>query len=71
MIGYRAEGTICNDRRPLQNPAGGLGGTVSPPVGPGQSPGGGPGGAKPSEALKILKFTLLKRDQKLTLVMHF
>ena len=44
MTGYRAEGTVCNDRRLLQNLAGGLGGAVSPPVGPGQSPGGGLGG---------------------------
>ena len=30
MIDYRAEGTICNDRRPSQNVAGGLEGSVSP-----------------------------------------
>ena len=30
MIGYRAEGTICNARRPSQNLAGGLEGDVSP-----------------------------------------
>ena len=70
MIGYCAEGTICNDRRPLQNLAGGLGDAVTSPVAPGKSPGGG-SGAKPPEALKILKFTLLKRDQKLTLMVHF
>ena len=30
--------------------AGGLGGTVSPPVGPGQSLGGGPGGKAPGSS---------------------
>ena len=37
-MGYqnRAEGMICNDRRSLPLPAGGLGDTLSPPVGPGQ-----------------------------------
>ena len=43
MIGYRAEGMICNGRMPLQNSAEGLGDGVSPSAGPGQSPGGGQG----------------------------
>ena len=30
MIGYCAEGTICNDRRPSQNLARGLEGAVTP-----------------------------------------
>ena len=42
MIGYRAEGLICNDRRPSQNLSGVLRGLQPPPVGPGQSPGGAP-----------------------------
>ena len=56
-VRYRAQGMICNDRRSLPMPAGGLGGVVSPPAGPGQSPGGSQG-AKPLEALKILHFAL-------------
>ena len=70
MTGYRAEGTVCNGRRSLQNSAEGLGDGVSSSVGSGQRPGGGQG-AKPPEALKILKFTSLKRGQKLTLMVHF
>ena len=35
----------------MKNAAGGLWGTVSPPVGLGQSPGRGPGGAKAPEVL--------------------
>ena len=61
-MGYqnRAEGTICNDRRSLPLPAGGLGGAVSPPVGPVQGPGGGPGGKAP---LKLLVFCILYKEK--------
>ena len=71
MIGYCDEGTICNDRRrPLQNSAGDLGGTISPPVGPGQSPGGGPGGKAPGSS-KDPKVYITKRGQELTRMVHF
>ena len=64
MIGYRAKGTIWNDRSPLQYPAGLLSQWVQGRVLVGAR------GAKPPETLKILKFTLLKRGQKLTLMVH-
>ena len=42
MIGYRAEGTICNDRRPSQNLAGGLEGVTAPSSGSRAEPWWGP-----------------------------
>ena len=38
------------DRLTNKNPAGGLGGAVSPPAGPGRSPGRGPGGEAPGSS---------------------
>ena len=44
-----------------KNPAGGLGGAVSPPAGPGQGPGGGPCyGAKPQKLRDFQHFEILR-----------
>ena len=67
MIGYRAEGTIYNDHRSLQNPTWGSGGTVSPPADPGQSPGGG----EAPRSSQDPKVYITKRGQKRALKVHF
>ena len=64
---YRAEGTICNDRRSLLYTAGGSGGAVSPLTGPGQSAGGG---EAPGSSEKFA-FYITKKRPKNTSVMHF
>ena len=71
MIGYRAEGTICNDRRPSQNLARGLEGDVSPLQWVQDRALERPQRENPPEALKILKFALQKRGQKLTIMCIF
>ena len=48
-VRYRAEGTICNDRRSLSMPTG-VWGLCEPQAGPGQSPGAGPGGEAPESS---------------------
>ena len=63
MIGYRAKGTIYNDRRPSQNLAGVLRGALSPPVGPGHSPVGAPGRTAPGSS-KDPKVYISKRRPK-------
>ena len=63
MMGYHAKGTIRNDCRPLQNPAGSLGGPVRPPVGPWQIPGGGPGGKAPGSSKHPKVYITKKRPE--------
>ena len=62
------KGTVCNDPRSLQNPAGGLGGAVSPSVSRAE-PWWGPGGKAPRSS-KDSKVYITKKRLKLTLVVH-
>ena len=59
-------GTTCNDFPAAVDLEGGV---LSLPADPGQSPGGGREDETP-EALEILQFTLAKKCQKYTLVVH-
>ena len=65
-----AKSTICNDRRPLLDTAGGLGDAVSSLPGPGQSAGGGPEGEAPRSSEKFA-FYISKKRPKNTCVVHF
>ena len=63
-------GLICETHSIRSNTAGGLGGSVSPPVGPGQSPDGDPGEKAHRSSEESTIYTTWS-SKKSTLVWHF